>query len=229
MIGDGKASTHPADLLLKDPLPTDKSSIGSQTRTANTLGHAALTQAREADSSALDTATIYARWARFVWVSLQRLGVRSADLDDICHDVFIVVQRKLPEFDRRGKVQTWLLGICVRVAANYRRRAYIRLEQSAGDLHADGAVPIAAPEGARPDHEIARRRLLHQAEARLNLMSPIKRTVFVMFELEGLSCVEIAEELGLPVGTVYSRLHAARKVFLAKSQHKIPSGKEERG
>ena len=151
-----------------------------------------------------------------MWVSLQRLGVRSADLDDICHDVFIVVQRKLPEFDRRGKVQTWLLGICVRVAANYRRRAYIRLEQSAGDLHADGVVPIAAPEGARPDREVQRRRLLTRAEAALSRMSPVKRTVFVMFELEGLSCVEIAEELGLPVGTVYSRLHAARKLFTTK-------------
>lgn len=134
----------------------------------------------------------------------------------MCHDVFIVVQRKLPEFDQRGKVQTWLLGICVRVAANYRRRAYIRLEHSAGDLHADGAIPLAALEGTRPDREVQRRRSLSQAEALLNHMSPIKRTVFVMFELEGLSCVEIADELGLPVGTVYSRLHAARKLFLAK-------------
>ncbi len=218
MIGDTKVGVdvHSAELLLKDPPVANKSSVASQEARAIALAPAALAPSQAPDSSELDTAAIYARWARFVWVSLQRLGVRSADLDDICHDVFIVVQRKLPEFDRRGKVQTWLLGICVRVAANYRRRAYIRLEQSAGDLHADGVVPIAAPEGARPDREVQRRRLLTRAEAALSRMSPVKRTVFVMFELEGLSCVEIAEELGLPVGTVYSRLHAARKLFTTK-------------
>jgi RNA polymerase sigma-70 factor, ECF subfamily len=168
------------------------------------------------------TASVYAQWAKFVWLSLQRLGVRRADLDDVCHDVFIVVQRKLPEFDQRAKLPTWLFGICTRVAANYRRRAYIRYEDLAGGIGAEGAIAIAAPEAARPDHEVARQRSLSLAEAILSRMSPVKRTVFVMFEVEGMSCPDIASELGLPVGTVYSRLHSARKFFLEESSRMRP-------
>jgi RNA polymerase sigma-70 factor (ECF subfamily) len=152
-----------------------------------------------------------------VWLSLQRLGVRRADLDDVCHDVFIVVQRKLPEFDQRAKLQTWLFGICTRVAANYRRRAYIRYEDLAGGTSEQDSLVVAAPETKRPDREVERQHSLSLAESILNRMSPVKRTVFVMFEVEGMNCPDIANELGLPVGTVYSRLHGARKFFLAES------------
>jgi RNA polymerase sigma-70 factor (ECF subfamily) len=160
-----------------------------------------------------------------VWVSLQRLGVRRADLDDVCHDVFIVVQRRLPEFDQRAKIQTWLFGICTRVAANYRRRAYIRYEELAGGTSEQDSLVVAGPESTRPDREVERNHSLSFAESILNRMSPVKRTVFVMFEVEGLNCPDIASELGLPVGTVYSRLHSARKFFLAESARLRSSAK----
>jgi RNA polymerase sigma-70 factor, ECF subfamily len=217
----GERSDHPAkeDLFLKDPLTPDKSSVeaGGELERARAAKDPFVLSVPAAGEAAATTATVYAKWAKFVWLSLQRLGVRRADLDDVCHDVFIVVQRKLPEFDQRSKLQTWLFGICTRVAANYRRRAYIRYEDLGGGLETDGAIALAAPEGARPDQEVSKQRSLSLAEGILNRMSPVKRTVFVMFELEGMNCLEIAEELGLPVGTVYSRLHGARKFFLAES------------
>jgi RNA polymerase sigma-70 factor (ECF subfamily) len=206
-----------ADLFLKDPLTTDKSSNDRN-------GDAEAARAAAADVSPVSplagstptTASVYAAWAKFVWLSLQRLGVRRADLDDVCHDVFVVVQRKLPEFDQRAKLQTWLFGICTRVAANYRRRAYIRYEDLAGGDDSESTT-IAGPESRRPDREIERQRSLSLAEAILGRMSPVKRTVFVMFEIEGINCPEIAAELGLPIGTVYSRLHSARKFFVTES------------
>jgi RNA polymerase sigma-70 factor, ECF subfamily len=162
--------------------------------------------------------TIYAECARFVWLSLQRAGVRQADLDDVCQDVFVIVQRKLPEFREGAKVRPWLLAICARTAANYRRRAHVRLEQSSSALN-DGEEDAVgtAPEMQRPDHELARRRALQRVESILSRMTPLKRAVFVMFEVEGMTCLDIAAELGLPVGTVYSRLHSARKIFLEQA------------
>ena len=161
--------------------------------------------------------TIYAESARFVWLTLQRAGVRRADLDDVCHDVFVIVQRKLPEFEPGAELRPWLLGICVRTAANYRRRARIRLEQSNVGTNGEEAVVAIASETNRPDSQLSRRQALERADAILAHMSPVKRAVFIMFEIEGMNCQEIAAELGLPVGTVYSRLHSARKLFLERA------------
>src|SRR5687767_8088682 len=66
--------------------------------------------------------SIYEEHARFVWMTLQRLGVQPAELDDVAHDVFVVVHRRLHTFDGTSRMTTWLFGICLRLAANYRRR-----------------------------------------------------------------------------------------------------------
>lgn len=162
----------------------------------------------------LDLKGIYDQWAGFVWLSLQRLGVRSADLDDICHDVFLIVHRKLPEYDARASIKSWLFGVCVRVAANYRRRARFRFER--GSLGLVEESTLSAPESSQPEHAAVRRQTMLQLEAALERIGPVKRAVLVMFEVEGMSCDEIGQQLGLPVGTVYSRLHTARKSLLAE-------------
>jgi RNA polymerase sigma-70 factor, ECF subfamily len=185
-----------ADRFVKDSAPDDKSSLVATSSEPPTLE------------------AVYVECAKFVWLTLQRLGVRQADLDDVCQDVFLTLQRKLPEFDPRSKIQPWLFAICTHTASNYRRLARFRLEVTAGHMRADDELHPAAPAGRRPDQEASDREQLERAERVLNRMSPLKRTVFVMFELEGLSCQDIADELGLPVGTVYSRLHSARKLFL---------------
>jgi RNA polymerase sigma-70 factor (ECF subfamily) len=176
-------------------------------------GHKSSLDATPAEPPTLEA--VYAERAKFVWLTLQRLGVRRADLDDLCHDVFITIQRKLPELDPRSKIQPWLFAICAHTASNYRRLARFRLEVTAGRMSADDELNPPGPSWRRPDQEASDREQLARAERVLNRMSPLKRTVFVMFELEGLSCQDIADELGLPVGTVFSRLHAARKLFLA--------------
>src|SRR5215468_9659861 len=79
-----------------------------------------------------DLSAIYGERAEFVWLTLQRLGVRDADLEDLAHDVFLIAHRKLGSYDGTSRVTTWLFGICLRVAANYRRRAHVRLERPMG-------------------------------------------------------------------------------------------------
>ncbi len=162
-------------------------------------------------------ASVYEKYANFVWLSLQRLGVRKADRQDICHDVFVVAYKKLPAYTERSAIQRWLFAISLRLASNYRRKAYLRLEWSVDSE--DGEVPSPPiPEFAWPEAAVARREAFGRAREILARMQPLQRVVFVMFEVEGFSCDQIAAELGVPLGTVYSRLHTARKMFQAEAR-----------
>lgn len=160
-----------------------------------------------------DLESVYETCANYVWVSLQRLGVRHADLEDLSHDVFVIAHRRFHEFSGTVKVNSWLFGICLRVAANYRRRARFRYELAAGAMTQDEGVIPLAPASGRPDQQALRREAERRAEAILDAMDLSKRAVFLMFEIEGLSCQDIAEQLGVPIGTIYSRLHGARAFF----------------
>jgi RNA polymerase sigma-70 factor (ECF subfamily) len=157
-------------------------------------------------SAALEVRTIYREHGRFVWLSLQRLGVHPSDLDDVAQDVFMVVHRRLATFDRRARVSTWLFGICMRVAANYRRRRRWTHEVLSGGFEDDRPASLDAA-----DDVLVRREQREIAELALSRLEIAKRATFVMFEIESLSCLEIAELMNVPVGTVYSRLHSARK------------------
>jgi RNA polymerase sigma-70 factor, ECF subfamily len=150
--------------------------------------------------------TIYEEHARFVWITLQRLGVRPEDLGDVAHDVFVVVHRRLHTFDHTSRVTTWLFGICLRVAANYRRRQRRVPSEAALRARVSDDASVEVP----IDEMLARRQEGTNAERVLGALTLAKRAVFIMFEIEGLSCQEIAEVMGVPIGTVYSRLHAAR-------------------
>lgn len=153
----------------------------------------------------LTVSDLYKLHADFVWASLHRLGVRSADVPDMTQEVFLVVHRRLDSWDPQSRMTTWLFGICLKVAAGYRRRAWFRRERP-------GEAPDAASPGTPEEDTLAadaRRRL----SLVLDTLPPDRRAIFVMFELEERSCAEIAELFGVPVGTVHSRLHAARKDF----------------
>jgi RNA polymerase sigma-70 factor (ECF subfamily) len=157
----------------------------------------------------VDVLSIHAEHADFVWLTLQRLGVAPADIEDCLQDVFVVVHQRLGSFDGSSRMTTWLYGICIRVAAAYRRRAHRRREQTGEEM--DETVD----EGESPEAAASRREAREHLQRVLDEMDIEKRALFVMFEIDEVSCEEIAEILGIPVGTVYSRLHAARKEFEA--------------
>jgi RNA polymerase sigma-70 factor (ECF subfamily) len=168
--------------------------------------------------------SIYEEYARFVWLTLQRFGVERADLDDLAHDVFVVVHRRLRSFDGTSRMTTWLFGICMRLAANYRRRR--RNVPSAAAIRArvndDATVQVTA------DEILVRREEKALAQRVLAELSLEKRAVFTMFEIEALSGQEIAELMGVPIGTVYSRLHEARKQ-IERILSRTVAEKESRG
>jgi RNA polymerase sigma-70 factor (ECF subfamily) len=162
----------------------------------------------EASSERTAVTRIYQANADFVWRSLQRLGIRDPDLDDVLQEVFVVVHQRLHTFDGSAKMTTWLFGICLRVASAYRRRGFRRNETCVADPpEPTDRVSVS------PEHDLAAAESRRRLDLLLDELELEKRAVFVMFEVDEMPCEEIAQILGVPVGTVYSRLHAARKSF----------------
>jgi RNA polymerase sigma-70 factor, ECF subfamily len=151
---------------------------------------------------------VYEEHFRFVWRSLRRLGVPESDVADSVQDVFLVVHRRLDEFEGRSKVTTWLYGICYRVARDRRRLAHVR-------RHVDDEAAVAERVDDRADvaAEAERRQGMALLESILDEMPIEQRAVFTLFELETMSGEAIAEALEIPLGTVYSRLRIGREQF----------------
>jgi RNA polymerase sigma-70 factor, ECF subfamily len=149
---------------------------------------------------------VFDEHASYVWRTLRHLGVGEADLEDVCQDVFVAVHRKLDGFEGRSSLRTWIYGIALRVASDYRRRAHVRRELPVADLELDAAEPTQLEDIARGE---ARRLLL----SLLDRLDDDKRAVLVLYELEELGMKEVAEIVGCPLQTAYSRLHAARRLL----------------
>ncbi|HEX4405804.1 MAG TPA: sigma-70 family RNA polymerase sigma factor [Polyangia bacterium] len=151
---------------------------------------------------------IYGRYVDFVWRTLRRHGVAPDDTNDAIQEVFLTVHRTLGAFEGRSSLPTWLFTICRSVARDRRERAHRRHEVVRSDLSVDD-VDVRADAAARLEHNDR----LTQLEAILGGMESDLRDVFVLFEIEDLTGDEISAALSVPLGTVYSRLQVARKIF----------------
>ena len=133
----------------------------------------------------------------------------ESDVADAAQDVFLVVHRRLGEFEGRSKVTTWLYGICYRVARDRRRLAHVRRRADDDDGQIDDRVDPDADVAA----EAERKQGLAMLEAILDELPIEQRAVFTLFELDSVGGEGIAEMLEIPLGTVYSRLRIAREQF----------------
>jgi RNA polymerase sigma-70 factor, ECF subfamily len=157
--------------------------------------------------TALDFRTIFALELGYVMRTLRRLGVAPADLEDLAHDVFLAVHQRLDSYDLSRALRPWLFGFAFRVASHYRRKAG---RETALD-HAESVVDAADGPDALLEKEARRKLVL----AGLDAIELSRRAVFVLHELDGVTCDEIARTLEIPIGTVYSRLRLARHDFSA--------------
>lgn len=151
---------------------------------------------------------IYSKHGDFVWRTLRRHGIPQEDSADAIQEVFLTVHRTLDRFEGRSSLTTWLFTICRSVARDRSRRAHRRYEISYADLAGDG-VDVRADAEARVEHN----RRLGLLETILAGLDEDLRNVFILFELEDMTGEEISEAIGVPVGTVYSRLRLARTAF----------------
>jgi len=141
----------------------------------------------------------------FVWRSLLRSGFSPAEAEDLAQDVFLVVHRRLPDFDSSRPLRPWLFGILRRVASD-RRRSSGRSDRRLRLL------PDTTP-GLTPEQQAQRAEAAAIVEAFLHSLDEPRREVFILSELEGFSGTEIAESLGVNRNTVYTRLRAGRRLF----------------
>ena len=145
---------------------------------------------------------VYAAHFAFVWRVLRTFGVPEPALEDAAQDVFIVVHRRLPEWEGRAQITTWLFAIARRVAQAQRRK--------------DGRTdPLEEEPVGQSDTFAAFSRAQAAATvmAILDTMDEDKRIVFALVELEQLSVPEVARMLELNLNTAYSRLRLARHAF----------------
>jgi RNA polymerase sigma-70 factor (ECF subfamily) len=164
---------------------------------------------------ALSFDDVYHAHFSFVWRSAKRLGVREASLDDAVQEIFVVVHRRLADFEGRSSLRTWLFGITLRVARDHRRSA--RHRDAGSEVDPDMLCATdSGPAGAAENAEAVR--LLH---ALLDQLDDERREVFVMAELEQMTMPEIADALGINLNTAYARLRTARQEFEeALSRHR---------
>lgn len=171
----------------------------------------------------LSVTQVHERHGEFVWRTLYRMGVRPPHVEDVYQEVFLVVHRRLRSFSGQCAITTWLYEICFRVAAGYRRKAHFRREELVPDWSDMHALTASTPS---PERQLVTSRQAKQLERILDTMPLEYRVVFVMFEIEGQSSEQIAESIGVPLGTVYSRLYRARKRF-ARALARLGPGQME--
>lgn len=154
---------------------------------------------------------LFEEHGNFVWRTAARLGVAEHERDDVVQDVFLVVHRRLDDYEGRGAMTSWLYGIVRGLVRNRRRRKTRR-------QHLQAIVP---PQGVQysPDPESAQ-----AFETFVGRLSEPRREVFVLSEVEGMSGPEIAAALGIKLNTVYSRLRVAKREFGAFAKKIMQEG-----
>jgi RNA polymerase sigma-70 factor, ECF subfamily len=143
-----------------------------------------------------------------VYYALRRFGVPEADLEDCAQQVFMVASGKLATIVP-GRERAFLLGTAANKAAHARRTQRRRREAP----EEEGEEVVRADVEPGPETIVEQRRLRALFDEVLEAMPEELRAVIVLSELEELSALEIAQALGLPVGTVASRLRRAREEF----------------
>lgn len=148
---------------------------------------------------------VYREHAAFVWRLLRWLGVEEASRDDVFHEVFLIVHRRLADYDGRASLSTWLFGITRNVVLHHRRwfaRNRRRL--------AVAPVPQAGPS---PEEHVAQLEARALVDRFLAGLPEDQQLLFVLAEIEGLRVPEVAVQLGANLNTLYSRLQVLRKQF----------------
>lgn len=153
--------------------------------------------------ASIDFRSFFEREVSYVMRSLRRLGVADRDLEDVAHEVFLAVHARLATYDPSRPARPWLFAFALRFASHYRRA-----ERREVDLSHVPEIASGAPSADVALEQDDKRRLLLAA---LDALDLDRRAVLILHELDGVACPDIARSLGIPLGTVYSRLRFARE------------------
>jgi RNA polymerase sigma-70 factor (ECF subfamily) len=149
---------------------------------------------------------VYETYFGFVWRNVLNRGVPTSGVDDVVQEVFLVVHRKLPEFEGRSSLRTWLAAIVRRVVSDHVRK---RGNAPAGEALVDEGV---SPQGG-PAEAFEKKVAVLTLDRLLARMPEEQREVFILHEIEEMTGREIAEATSTNENTVHTRLRAARRIF----------------
>lgn len=159
-----------------------------------------------------DFDTLYENMVEYVWNAVCRMGVHGADAEDVMQEIFVIVYRRLGEFEGRAQLKTWVFRIMVHVVQHYfrghARRPGDRATEKGNEVQALMAAHEKGPAG-----ELERREALRVLDRLLYELDEHKRLIFVLAEVQQLTLAEIAEIVDANPNTVASRLRAARRDF----------------
>jgi RNA polymerase sigma-70 factor (ECF subfamily) len=161
-----------------------------------------------------------ARWAR-------HLGGPLLDVDDVVQEIFLVAQRRLPEFRGEGKLSTWLYRITERVVFAARRKD--RLRRWWPRIFRTEVGQVLGRSRPTPIEELERRQDTELVYRLLDRVPETYRRIVILFELEELSGEEIANLTGLNLATVWVRLHRGRARLLRELQRETRAPGDEGG
>lgn len=153
---------------------------------------------------------IYESYFDFVWRNARRLGVPEANADDVAQDVFLIVQRRIADYDGRSTMQAWIFGILVRIVRDHRRSFRRR---GAHHEALDFNRATCATSEPTPVEQLEREQRVRMVDRLLGELDEDKRTLLILSELEEWTLREIAEFYGSNINTIYSRLRAAKRDF----------------
>jgi RNA polymerase sigma-70 factor (ECF subfamily) len=151
---------------------------------------------------------LYAAHSQYLWRTLRRLGVPSADQEDLLQEVFLRALRSLSSLDPGLPARPWLFGIAFRVVSDFRRLSRHRLEVLQGALEESDQAPN--PAEAYEQSESSERLLRALQQVPLE-----RRALLLMFYFDECTMTEIAKVFPMPVQTLYTRLRHARQELLA--------------
>lgn len=168
--------------------------------------------ASEGAAGAWSFEQVYDAQLDFVWRSARRLGVDDGAVDDVVQQVFLVVHRRLHEFEGRSSTKTWLFAILLNAVREHKRT--LRRKSPHREGAATDPDTLVDPRAANnPERALERVEASRMIDELLESLEGDKRVVFVMAELEQMTPAEIAHATGLDAKAVYSRLRAARIDF----------------
>lgn len=151
---------------------------------------------------------IYERQFDYVFRIARRLGTPDSEAEDVAQEVFEIMLARLDRFTY-GRLTTWTFRITSNVVSDRHRRRRVRRA-----FEKLGVVAPERPAPPTPERVAESNSATRAVQQILERMSPKKREVFVLFELEGLSGAEVAQHVECPEGTVWTRLHHARRDFV---------------
>ncbi|TPV94016.1 MAG: sigma-70 family RNA polymerase sigma factor [Myxococcales bacterium FL481] len=167
------------------------------------------------DSSSLAFRRLYRRHYPFVWRSLRAMGLADSGTDDAAQEVFVVLHRRLADYDPQQDMRGWLYGIARMIARKSGQRIRREQQQRREFSHVETVRPPAVSAAADPERALEQRQAADFVQLFLDQLDEEKRHVFLLAEIEGLSAPQIAGLVDVSVNTVYSRLRLARQQFAA--------------